>query len=412
MRSEWDDGDLLLTWARAMGEHGDYWRQALINPLVLSDAGRGVSGGCCARRARASFEVVRAGSRSGEWTLHQRAMIESCQREVTIWLRSRRTYERAFRDAGLFIRRCEPLFFHREHALAPPDQKDDASRRPVFWCWLLSARPGRDLAPQAVSWPAGSDAAALRDSVSPGRYGSVAKVGPRFPQAGAAVEEWRAPRGGMAIAPLHPGRWAMKTCGDLMTYDLRAIASDATALEAAQMMRDNSIGFLPVSDRASGRLVAVVTDRDLATRLCAADLRASETFVLEVATGGPVCCYEGTELPLAEEAMGYYQVSRLVVVDPEGQPIGVVSLTDILMNDRGGRAVRTARNVLKRESESPQPAVDRIVLTPGDGQPPPRPAEEVIPSAEDLYHNSGPVSSREDYILGGRETRAIKEFPR
>ena len=104
--------------------------------------------------------------RSGERTFHQRALIESCQREVTVWQRSRRTYERLFRDAGLFVRRCEPLFFHREHAQAAPEQKDDASRRPVFWAWLLSARHGVVPAAEAITWPEGSDAAALRASIA------------------------------------------------------------------------------------------------------------------------------------------------------------------------------------------------------------------------------------------------------
>jgi 2-polyprenyl-3-methyl-5-hydroxy-6-metoxy-1,4-benzoquinol methylase len=113
------------------------------------------------------FQPVKAEVlRSGERIFHQRAVIESCQREVTVSLRSRRTYERMLRDAGLFIRRCEPLFFHREHNLAPADQKDDASRRPVFWAWLLSARHGAVPAAATVSWPEDSDAAALRASMA------------------------------------------------------------------------------------------------------------------------------------------------------------------------------------------------------------------------------------------------------
>src|SRR3954469_20563797 len=44
MRSEWDDAALVEPWARAMGDHGDYWRQSLINPLVLS-IGEAIAGG-------------------------------------------------------------------------------------------------------------------------------------------------------------------------------------------------------------------------------------------------------------------------------------------------------------------------------------------------------------------------------
>jgi CBS domain-containing protein len=203
----------------------------------------------------------------------------------------------------------------------------------------------------------------------------------------------------------------MRSCDEIMTLDLRTIDSDASVLEAAQMMRDNSVGFLPICDPQTRRLIAVVTDRDLVTRLCASDKRASETYVLEVATGGPVCCYEGTDLKVVEEAMDYYQVSRLVVVDEDRRPVGVVSLTDILMKERRGPALRTARGVLRREADSPQLPAEGVQLTPSRGVTTAS-AEPSQPSAEELYHRSGPASSREDYIVGGQETRAIKEFPR
>ena len=45
MRAEWEDAQLVEPWARAMGERGDYWRQALINPLVLAVAERVAAGG-------------------------------------------------------------------------------------------------------------------------------------------------------------------------------------------------------------------------------------------------------------------------------------------------------------------------------------------------------------------------------
>src|SRR4051794_23738798 len=45
MRLEWDDARLVQPWAAAMGEHGDYWREVLINPLALAVAERLAAGG-------------------------------------------------------------------------------------------------------------------------------------------------------------------------------------------------------------------------------------------------------------------------------------------------------------------------------------------------------------------------------
>ena len=58
-----------------------------------------------------------------------------------------------------------------------------------------------------------------------------------------------------------------KTAADIMTPSPRTIASSATVGEAAQVMRDEDVGSLPVVHQ--DRLVGVVTDRDIAVRVVA-----------------------------------------------------------------------------------------------------------------------------------------------
>jgi CBS domain-containing protein len=204
----------------------------------------------------------------------------------------------------------------------------------------------------------------------------------------------------------------MKKCSELMTIDLRWIASTATALEAAQVMRENSIGFLPICDSVSGQLVAVVTDRDLVTRMVAVDGIPSETPVLSVATGGPISCREDSDITVAEQAMRNFQISRIVVVDELTRPIGVLSLTDLLMGERDRRALSTARGVLEREAASPQPSAEGVTLTPSeplDGHHHNLSDER---SPEAAYDRSTTAVNREAVIIGGRDTRDMKEFPR
>ena len=202
----------------------------------------------------------------------------------------------------------------------------------------------------------------------------------------------------------------MKNCGDVMTRDVRTISTRASALDAAVAMREQRIGFLPLCDPDSGRLVAVVTDRDLVTRMCAADRRASETPLSDVATSAPLCAFEDTGLATVEDAMVKQQITRVVVVNREGQPIGVVSLSDVLREDRPGRAVRTAQGVLTRQDG---PGIDpaTVALTP---EPAGGPAASAEPpsTAEEAVLDSATARSREDVNIGGRETRDIKEFPR
>ena len=70
--------------------------------------------------------------------------------------------------------------------------------------------------------------------------------------------------------------------GEIMTRDVVAVPVDATLVEAARLMRDHEIGFLPVI--ASGVVVGVITDRDLVVRGMGQNLNAALTPV-RVSTG-------------------------------------------------------------------------------------------------------------------------------
>ena len=126
----------------------------------------------------------------------------------------------------------------------------------------------------------------------------------------------------------------MPTCRDLMCTEVRTILVTATAQEAARAMREHNLGFLPVCEGSSGRLVGVITDRDLATRLAADDLPASRTLVSQLWTTGPIFCFPDSDVQSVEDTMVQQRVARLVVVDADGRPIGIVSLHSIL---RAGR---------------------------------------------------------------------------
>lgn len=56
---------------------------------------------------------------------------------------------------------------------------------------------------------------------------------------------------------------------DIMKTRVSSIRGEDTALTAARRMRDERIGCLPVTE--NGRLVGIVTDRDLVVRCMAED---------------------------------------------------------------------------------------------------------------------------------------------
>lgn len=98
--------------------------------------------------------------------------------------------------------------------------------------------------------------------------------------------------------------------------------------EAAALMRRHGVGALAVV--GDGRLIGVVTDRDIVTRVVAE--RASSGTVGAAMSPDPVTCRADQEILAAAEAMGDMQVRRLPVLDADGRLVGMISLGDIAEN--------------------------------------------------------------------------------
>jgi CBS domain-containing protein len=137
-------------------------------------------------------------------------------------------------------------------------------------------------------------------------------------------------------------------CNDIMKRDVKCLSEGDTVHTAARAMADNNIGFMPVVDDG-GKVVGTVTDRDLAIRVLAANL-TSATQVSEVMTREVVSCDADDDLVDAEKCMADHRKSRMLIVDGDGKPIGVISLSDIAQFEKSARAADTLRKVSERES--------------------------------------------------------------
>jgi CBS domain-containing protein len=120
-----------------------------------------------------------------------------------------------------------------------------------------------------------------------------------------------------------------------------------TVVAAARKMREANVGFLPVCD-GGGHIVGVLTDRDIAIRVCAEADVPSETTVESVMTADVVACRPRDELRRAEELMVQTHKSRVVVSDEDGKVVGVISLSDVATHEERG-AARVLRAVAERE---------------------------------------------------------------
>lgn len=131
---------------------------------------------------------------------------------------------------------------------------------------------------------------------------------------------------------------------EIMRPSVHMADPNMTIREAAQRMRTNNIGALPVGE--NDRLIGMVTDRDIVVRAIAEDRSPGDTTVRQVMSEGVCYCFEDDDVTRAAQIMAKYQVRRLPVVDREKRLVGFIALADL------GRSVDTAaQGALKGISE-------------------------------------------------------------
>ncbi len=150
-------------------------------------------------------------------------------------------------------------------------------------------------------------------------------------------------------------------CRDIMTRDVTVAARDTTLEEVARMMREEDTGVIPVVEQgdttsdsvtevqrvpartsANGRLVGLITDRDIVVRAIAEGRDARATRAEEVMTKELYSVRPNDRVIEAIRRMGDKQVRRLPVVDREGNLRGIISMADIALETEADRELGEA----------------------------------------------------------------------
>lgn len=118
----------------------------------------------------------------------------------------------------------------------------------------------------------------------------------------------------------------MSRIHEMMSRNVVSIGATATIQQAAELMQRHDIGALPVCD--SGRVVGMVTDRDIAVRALASR-RAPHDPVSRIATVGVEWCYDDEDVDTVQRRMAEAQVRRLPVVNRRREMVGAMSIGDI-----------------------------------------------------------------------------------
>ena len=160
-------------------------------------------------------------------------------------------------------------------------------------------------------------------------------------------------------------------CREIMTRDLAVATRDTTLVELARMMKQEDVGVIPVVEYdvpsgngrsenpernyegrnyARGKLIGLVTDRDMVVRAIAdnkdcASVRSEDIMSVDIYTAKP-----NDRVVDAIRKMGDKQVRRIPVINDNGYLVGMISMADIALETRQDHELQEALEDISKGS--------------------------------------------------------------
>lgn len=119
------------------------------------------------------------------------------------------------------------------------------------------------------------------------------------------------------------------TCEELMTPAPTCCQPNQTVVDAAELMKRENVGLVPVIDGDHKKLIGVITDRDIALKVVAESRDPRGTAVSAVMTSEPASCLAQESIDFAMELMASRQIRRVPIVDKDGTIVGIISQADL-----------------------------------------------------------------------------------
>jgi len=118
---------------------------------------------------------------------------------------------------------------------------------------------------------------------------------------------------------------------EIMTGEVVIARPDMSIAEIARLMNSFRIGGLPVIEH--GKLIGMLTERDIMNRVVAANLKPSDMKVSQVMTSPPkVVGNLDEDIKSIAGKIAKFDVTRIPIVDAENKLVGIVTNRDVLRN--------------------------------------------------------------------------------
>lgn len=123
-------------------------------------------------------------------------------------------------------------------------------------------------------------------------------------------------------------------CREIMTKNVRTATREMSVSDVAALMRDGDMGAVPVVDE--GKLVGIVTDRDIVVRVVA-EGKDSATPISEAMTSELFTVTPDDFVFEAIRLMGDKQIRRVPVIDNDGALVGIIAIADVALETEDDR---------------------------------------------------------------------------
>ncbi len=114
---------------------------------------------------------------------------------------------------------------------------------------------------------------------------------------------------------------------EVMSPSSAWVDADDSVAHAAGIMEQREIAWLPVLN--SGKVIGVITDRDLLAPSTDPDLDLTTARIREFLSEDAICCHANDVVSDVLAAMDQKDVSRAIVLDDSQRPIGFISFGEI-----------------------------------------------------------------------------------
>ena len=133
-------------------------------------------------------------------------------------------------------------------------------------------------------------------------------------------------------------------CEEIMSKGVATLPIEAGVLDAARLMAEKDVGFIPLVDK-SGKAIGTVTDRDIVVRCVAKGDDPRKAKLSDYGGNEVVCCMPDEDISKARKLMQQHQVQRVLCCDRAGKPVGVISLQDLAEQDDEKQVGKTVQEV-------------------------------------------------------------------